>query len=474
MRAVLGSLLVTAGLAGCIGGDETGLEPSDAALAPLSLPDSFEFLCPAGETRTTAEGLCVGTIASLTESNQEPFLAVDPNRPGVMAVGVNAGYSTDAVDPARQDGAELIAMDVFFTQDGGATWTRSQLPYIAAPSGMVGLDLRGVGDPALQFDEAGVLHVSGIATNAVLTSGWEIFYTSSPDLGDGWTEPVLFTEDGSNDRNWLNIGPDGTIYLPWQFFAADVADGGSTVAWSTDGGATWDMLEKGDHIPSCYGIGEAALLGARPYVACALADEDFDLSGIGFFHIDTMGATFHEVAVIEEEGAYWPQPVVVADGSLVIAFEDFDDATVWLTRSTNGGLNWTTPVDARDLLAADDGWDYANNYWFEADPWGAVHILLGGTACAGELVLLMGCPRGLVHAAIDPVDWVVLSETVLDEPGPALEDMHVPPPLAPAWGDHYYGIAFTHDAGFMVWTRKQVLEFTTFEPIWADAMPAAE
>lgn len=456
---LLSIALATTTLAGCIGSDGD-LETQEAD--PLGLLDGpltdIEYLCPPGETMTRADGLCIRTLATRTESNQEPFLAIDPNDPKVMAIGVNAGHTTGVTAmTADHPGADLILMDVFVTEDGGETWTLSQIPYIPSDETLPVDTLRGSGDPALAFDEQGALHVSGIFTKNLYGSGWEIFYTSSSDRGASWSEPIALTSDGDNDRNWLAVAPGGHLFIPWQ----NVGDS-TQVAHSADAGLTWEVSPE---IADCITVSQMVFVDGRALIACAGLDDD-GLSGIEVHAYDPGRNAFEEVAELEDVETVWPQLVRTANGVLVLVTEDFEDDTVLLLRSQDGGENWSEPYDVRGAFTLDDPWSYVSAHWFAGDPWGGLHLVLTGSEAPVELPVLGGIlpERRIAHVVLDPADWSLLSEQALHTDDME-ESMRMPPSLAPNYGDHYFGVAFTAEEGFLVWTRDKGLDITRFAPV---------
>ena len=129
MRVLLVVAVLLAG--GCVEPAGTARESDGLGWGPVA-PTAYDLVCPPGGT--TVDGVCAYRIASLTESNQEPFVAVHPTDPDVVAVGVNAGHTTGAASTqGGGPGVDLVRLDVFVTTDGGASWTRSSLPYVRDP-----------------------------------------------------------------------------------------------------------------------------------------------------------------------------------------------------------------------------------------------------------------------------------------------------------------------------------------------------
>lgn len=440
------SLLVVvsflAALSGCLSA-ELGNLTSPEPIAPLPLPTGFEFACPPG-SHLPRGSLCVGTLETQTESLQEPYVAVDAKRPNVIAVGVNAGHTVHAIDPNRaQPGVDVILLDIYFSEDGGQTWRLSQLPYVPAPQSPTLLDIAASGDPALAFDSQGVLHVSGIVVHNVLLQGWDVFYASTADLGKTWTTPVMLTRTGETDRNWLTVGPKDEVYVSWQNYGP----GSSEVAWSLDGGKTWKQKVFAQKCPTASPV---VVAQGVSLVACKSTGES---KGVQLYRIDPAAASVEHAADVSAMQDYFPLVKTLPNGTLVLT-------TAWssknLSLSHNGGKNWTVPVELRDVLKIEDDWDDFRVFWLEVDPWGAIHLILGdGTSH----------PSRVAHAVLDPTTLAPFQETLLRE----TDEGRPQPSLAPEYGDHFYGLAFTSDQGFLVWGFDKGLDYALLKPSFPSA-----
>lgn len=434
-------------LAGCAAPAEVAPAATLAA-DPLPVVEALEYVCPPGGEPRGA--LCVTTLADTLTSLQEPFLAIDPYRAGVMAIGVNAGHTVGAVDPMRaKPGLDLILLDIYVTEDAGATWRLSQIPYVPSPSTLP-LEYGGSGDPAIAFDAAGVMHVSGIINLDLALRGYEIFYTSSPDLGKTWTAPVTFTDDGDNDRNWINVGPDGAVYVPWQ----NVGDSTEVVV-SRDGGLTWSAPAKAD---DCITVSPMLFADATPLLTCATIDDD-ELTGVAVFELDPVANALVERSRIEAESTVWPQMRALPDGRIVLTYEDYAEATATskLRLSSDQGRTWSEAIDIHDVFTSIEGAD-ATLLWSEVSPEGDLHTIV---LASSPGALPMTSQRKVVHAALDLDTLAVIAQTELPTGG----DGPAPRTLGPSYGDHYYGLAFDAEGGHLVWTDAGALDIGAFVPV---------
>jgi hypothetical protein len=416
--------------AGC-----TSTAPTDdAVVAEVDpKPFGFELVCPPGETVQDPVGNCVGRLSDSFTSLQEPYVALDPNRPGVVVIGVNAGHTTGAPRIEGRPGLDMVRLDLYVSEDGGASWRTVVLPYVddAAVQGVLPVDDQTVvGDPALVFDEHGVLYVSGIASHT-RTKGYNVFVTSTPDLGATWSPVVVLTEDSDNDRNWISIGPDGTVFVSWQNVGRS-----SVVAFSRDG-ATWELSELA---ADCITVSRVAFLpDGTPVLACAGSGRDGP-TGLVVYTMD--GASLTEIARLPELECYWPQITTPSPNRIVMSAE-YCDGGAKLAASGDGGVSWEVLGIVRDVT----GISGSRVLWHEADPWGAVHLIIGGA--------------DVTHVSFDPLTLAVDSTTRL-----RAASSLVPGTVAPAYGDHFYGLAFDASGGFMAWTRDRGIDYAGLQPVW--------
>lgn len=432
----------------------TGCVASATPFAPsASGPDAgpgYRLACPPGAGTSEVEGVCVARLTMPTESLQEPYLAADPARPGVYALGVNAGQTTRAV---REDGSGLdeILMDVYVTEDGGATWRHAPIPRtrpVPTPLGTpVPVDAGSSGDPALAFDAEGTLHATGLSLSSLpVGQRSHIYAARSHDLGRTWSEPVPVSGKwDANDRNWIATAPGGKVYVSWQ------RPSSSHVAWSLDGGATWRAQPHDAERKGCVNVSPALPVPGGALLACVDGGFFTPLTGLRVLRFDEATGRFASLALFTGE-ALRPRLLAPADGPLVLVWQDpAADAARYAT-SADGGATWTPSRDLRGLVAADDAWRDVSPFWSEADARGNVHVLLRGRegpAGAEE--------RRLLHLVLDPRTDRVLFHAELPAHRPAGEP---PATLAGSAGDHYHGIAFHGDEGLLAWTRDRAVLLT--------------
>lgn len=231
----------------------------------------------------------------------ESNIVVNPTNPNNVVTSANE---------YRIDGDE-----VYVSVDGAKTFTNVVLPGRTAATGGKGVfsKVGSCGDPALAFGPDGTLYYAGLDCNfksGSTASGLAV--SASHDGGLTWGPPVMvtFTDPNQlfNDKEWITVGPDGSIYVTWTRFKSNgalKAFAGSpiVISVSRDGGKTWSGLNKVSD-------------GSHPF----------------------------------NQGS---QPLVAPDGTVYVAYEGatpstgyFGDAII-LARSTDGGKTFTNTELAR-------------------------------------------------------------------------------------------------------------------------------
>lgn len=231
--------------------------------------------------------------------------------------------------------------------NGGRTWKRGFLPRTTQLSTPTGLYPR-VSDPAVAYDAAhGVWLISSLgfssSTNAMLIS-------RSVD-GTSWNAPVTAVRSDTDlefDKewivcdNWISSPFRGSCYLTY----ADFGTGHLVVATSRDGGLTWSAP-----VPFTPEFRGEALNGT--------------------------------------------QPVVLADGTLVIVFASLTDLEASL--SVDGGATFAAPASVADIRFTDIG-------SMRVSPFPSVEVDGAGTifvawtdcglrpTCSGDDILVVSSP----------------------------------------------------------------------------------
>lgn len=444
-RALLPLILLGAALSGCVTAPTL-----DVAGAP-ALPAAYVYRC-AGEASAEA---CAAELVDLRTAYQEPYAAADRSRPGVFAVGVNAGPSeVDRAMGAPDGSTARCQNDILLTEDGGATWRYVETPRPAAAYESHSVRDYCGGDPALLFDADGVLHHSGIARGGPLGNGYVVYYTKSPDLGASWSEPVVLSGGTEEDRNWIGLAPDGTLYVVWQHFNGD---GGTAVALSTDGGDSWntELPELGE---ACFTTSPPVFDGATLLLGCSMYGEEQPLVRL----LERDAATgAYAVRADLPSAAYWPK-LAWAGRALYLFVDEFGSATTTaFAASADAGRTWTAFEAASKFLPED--FPRANHevQWLATDPWGRVHIVWQGHERVSLTVTARTVESAFGHAVVDESGALLQASRL--GPGNRITEPEAPKTMGGSLGNHYMGLAFNATSGLLVWSEDATLEYAMVE-----------
>jgi hypothetical protein len=237
MRALLAALALL--LAGCAGPTVLPSVPLGQALGSIELRPEAPV-----------------AIADHEYRDREADAAIDPRDPLHVAVFYNERpepYRTGAIvtDPITPG---LINQALATSRDGGATWTRAELPTTGkAPPGSAWNLYCAMGDPNVVFDRDSVVHVVTLfiaCGGPLLGSANGILHATTADDGATWSEPdVAWVSAGGlavsfHDREWTAYdAASGTLGIAWTFLAALGSEAQLSAIFSTDGGRTWSLPE---------------------------------------------------------------------------------------------------------------------------------------------------------------------------------------------------------------------------------------
>ena len=322
-RAPIGSHVLTCMLASLVavsygqslpnlenGPYSSGILQAHALAAGKIHPASRVFVEPENPLAITCDpGPCVFSNSQASQGtkpvNDAP-IAVNPNNPLQLITGGN-DYNCGSIQ------------GYYTSNDGGSTWLHS--------CGMPLKGLYGLGDPIVAYDLNNTVYRGGLNANSQGFPTYSyVVVSSSTDNGEHWSAPVKAVPNrlgGMADKPWMAIDTNpnsshkNTIYVSTTQFNSVGDISYISVSRSTNGGKTWtaNSVDKEQHDP--------------PNV-----DQFSDLA------IGSDGTVYVSWMRCQATG-----PTGDCGGST---------ATMYVSKSTNGGKTWSTPVGADQVELAPD------------------------------------------------------------------------------------------------------------------------
>ena len=287
-----------------------------------------------------------------TQMPEEPAIVINPKNPGQLVAAANLNW-------------------FYSSGDGGMSWLEGDL---TSSYGVYG-------DPCLIIDTAGnfyYFHLSNTLSGSFID---RIVCQKSTDGGLTWTDGTAIGLNGTKaqDKPWAAVDPKtNTIYVTWTQFddygTGNPADSSLILfSKSTDEGLTWSVPKRinrvaGDCLDSDNTV-EGAVPATGPngevYVAWA------GPAGIVFNRSFDQGETWMDTNVfVSDIPVGWDYsipgifranglPILCCDlsqgsyrGNLYINWSDqrsgLTDTDIWFTKSTDGGLTWSTRKRVND------------------------------------------------------------------------------------------------------------------------------
>jgi hypothetical protein len=305
------------------------------------------------------------------DAEVEPYVAVNPRDP-------NNWVATWQQD--RWSGGSANGLITATTLDGGATWTRTAIPFSRCAGGTAanGGDYQRATDPWVSFAPDGAAFQMALASSGAsfaAGSSNAMLVSRSTDGGRTWGPVSTLIRDESqffNDKNSITADPTDPryVYAVWDRLGA-TGGGPAILARSTDGGATWEgarpiydpgtgsqtignvvvVLPNGTLVDVFTQIDFAVRAPARASLN-VLVSADKGGSWTGPFRIAdalAVGARDPETGAPIRDGANLPQVAVSPNGHLWVAWQDarFSGGAhdgIALVRSVDGGRTWSAPV----------------------------------------------------------------------------------------------------------------------------------
>lgn len=300
-----------------------------------------------------------------------------------VSVAINPSDSNQLVISYMEESTTGLNFPIYYSSNGGQTWTRSSFNALSiAGADYPGQSLLGGGDPAFAWDKNGRLYFSwiyltglgGPSDTAFFTLNWAY----SDNNGTTWSiQPgakhfigsgaydgsgnILNYHDGVTDREWLGIdnsggAHQGRLYCSFVCFGAN--------------GNTFEGLKYKDHDSTSFSsmstiYNNVAQFGNVEVDKNGVVHASMgDLVNTQIIHASSSngGVTFSAPHVVANANNIFPQggPYVVHNrenaapnlavdnaANLHLVWTDFvtgSSTTGYYSRSTNGGVTWSTPV----------------------------------------------------------------------------------------------------------------------------------
>ncbi len=302
---------------------DDGVVANPGPTTPITPP--FVLSSPLDGTSVAAPAVTVNQDTAAAPQN-EPAVAVDPNNPQRVVVGMNDYVSRTW--SCTVDGTPCSALGdgysgTYYSNDGGATWCCTPLD----PSHL-GTEIPGVerltggiydagGDPSLAFNSQGVVFYAGlgfdrtappntVAVNVGTFDGSGALSWSQPTFINPLTAPSIL-----NDKPWIGVDShvgspfQDRVYVSWTRFVFNAHTGAYVQSpidfvYSSDGGATFStpQLISGNVL---YGQGSHIVVGPDGTVYV-------------FWDASTRLATLDSIYVVasHDGGVTWSKPVAVS------------------------------------------------------------------------------------------------------------------------------------------------------------------
>jgi hypothetical protein len=273
-----------------------------------------------------ADGGTDVTIESCSVNNRaqnEPTTAVAPHDHRLMVAGANEYCTTPTT------GGTWAGM--YYTADGGATWTNSLVPGYPTDTSAAGqsspvfqLGATNAGDPVQAWDNDGHLYYGGIAFNR-----------AQPALGSIWVARYTWTAGPAPAYDFTTLAARGT---PSPIFLGHFND---KVQLEVDRGA-------------------GSPHAGNVYVCWARFTASGPNNGVFFVRSTDGGSTFSNPMKISDgvHGSQFCDVTTTRDGDVYVAWRQFEsndgqaNAVVY-AKSTDGGYRFDRPVQAATFT----GWD---------------------------------------------------------------------------------------------------------------------
>lgn len=243
-----------------------------------------------------------------------------------------------------------------YSTNGGLTWAVSRiLDSTLLPGG-----LTRNSDPVVTIDTAGNFYIAVIAIQGLSGGNLTLAVYKSTNGGVTFPQAFICSQTGTEDKEWLTTDLSSaspflnSLYISWTSFSL----GGIKLTKSTNAGVNWSTPSSVSDVTG----------GVQGSDICISRNGQLNVVWLGFstdaevtFDRSTDGGTTFGTDQIITTGAFpdgLPNnvntfPTIATDNStgprsgwIYVAFADNrnGDCDVFLIKSTNSGVNWSTPL----------------------------------------------------------------------------------------------------------------------------------
>lgn len=309
-------------------------------------------------------GGAAGTV--YIDAEVEPYLAADP---------LDSNHLVGVWQQDRWSNGSARGLLTGVSFDGGATWTRVQVPFSECSGGNAqnGGNYQRATDPWVTFGPGGTVYQVALSTSGesfAAGSTNAILASRSTDGGRTWTNPatvILDTNPFFNDKEAITADPNDArfAYVVWDRLDS-TGHGTSYFARTTDGGVTWEparaIYDPGAQASTISNLVRVLPNGTLVNLFAQLSgnasqgqvmvirstDRGATWSGsIRVASLMPLGARDPTTGQAIRDGSIVPSMAVAPDGTLYVVWQDarFTGArdAIAISRSADGGLTWSEP-----------------------------------------------------------------------------------------------------------------------------------
>lgn len=308
-----------------------------------------------------------GTRTNEVGDGAEPYIVIDPNDPSHLVLS----YMTPGLN-----------FPIYTSEDGGYTWSQSAFDCLAAAQSVFSGQLAGGGDPVLEYDANGRLHLTWIyLLGDFFSSNFGLFYAYSDDHGATFEllpPEEMVVQAGTLidfdiiDRQWLAADRSsgeysGNLYLSGAYFGNTLGSGpGEIVLVKTPDSNTFEFAANVYPGSAQYGNVEVDEDGLVHMSLFGFTDQ-LGTEGEVVYARSADGGTTFETLVLQQNVAH-PDPngsivavhnrenpavsLAVDGDDVYVAWSAFENGAVqsYIAHSSDNGASFDAPVAFGDEL----------------------------------------------------------------------------------------------------------------------------